>query len=98
MYTLVLYIKIQEGAVMIRTQVYLNKNEKLALEKISRKTGMSQSALIRLAIDELIGKHQPQNRLLSLQQARGMWESRNDLPNFAQLRREMDRLGLTEEK
>lgn len=78
---------------MIRTQIYLNQTEKQALEDLSRQTGKSQSALIRQAIDDLIGKHQPARRLQALQEARGMWQGRTDLPDFHRLRREMDRFG-----
>lgn len=76
---------------MIRTGIYRHEAEKLALETISRHTGMSQSALIRRAIDELISRHQPSDRRQVLQQARGMWRDRADLPGFSRLRREMDR-------
>lgn len=36
---------------MIRTQIYITKEEKKALEQIAKQTGQSQSELIRQAID-----------------------------------------------
>jgi hypothetical protein len=83
---------------MIRTQIYLSEAEKLALEKISRQTGKSQSSLVRQAIDELIGRHEPQDRLRLLRQGRGLWQDRTDLPDFGRLRREMDRFGQPEKQ
>jgi predicted transcriptional regulator len=83
---------------MIRTQIYLSEAEKQALEKICRQTGKSQSSLIRQAIDNLISRHEPQDRRQLLQQARGLWQDRTDLPDFSQLRREMDRFRQTEER
>lgn len=83
---------------MIRTQIYLHDVEKLALKKISRHTGLSQSALIRQAIDEFISKYIPLDRRQALQQARGMWRDRTDLPDFHRLRREIDRIFPSEEK
>ena len=82
---------------MIRTQIYLRQTEKSALEQLSRQTGKSQSALIREAIDNLISRHHPQDRLQLLQQARGMWQDRTDLPDFNRLRHEMDRSSPSEE-
>jgi predicted transcriptional regulator len=82
---------------MIRTQIYLSQTEKSALEQLARQTGKSQSALIRQAIDDLINSHLPQDRLASLQQARGMWRDRTDLPDFHRLRREMERFFSSEE-
>jgi hypothetical protein len=76
---------------MIRTQIYLSQTEKSALAQLSRQTGKSQSALIREAIDALISRQLPQDRLQLLQQARGMWQDRTDLPDFKRLRREMER-------
>jgi hypothetical protein len=83
---------------MIRTQIYLSEAEKLALEKICRQTGKSQSALIRQAIDDLIGRHEMQDRGQLLRQARGLWQDRTDLPDFDRLRREMDRFRQLEER
>ncbi len=76
---------------MVRTQIYLTENERAALRSIARQTGKKQSELIRRAIDDFIGRFQPRDRQALLKQARGMWQGRDDLPDFSTLRREFDR-------
>ena len=77
---------------MVRTQIYLTEAEQRSLRSLSRQTGRSQSELIRQAIDSMLAQAQPADRRSLLQQARGLWEDRSDLPDFAGLRREPDRL------
>jgi len=76
---------------MVRTQIYLTEKERAALLNLARQTGKKQSELIRRAIDDFIDRYQPRERLAMLQQARGMWKDRDDLPDFRALRREFDR-------
>lgn len=76
---------------MVRTQIYLTETEQQALRVLSRRTGRSQSELIRQAIDSMLAQAQPTDRRSLLQQARGLWQGRSDLPDFAALRREWDR-------
>ncbi|MBM4294353.1 MAG: ribbon-helix-helix protein, CopG family [Deltaproteobacteria bacterium] len=76
---------------MVRTQIYLTAKERDALRDLARQTGKKQSELIRRAIDEFIDRIQPRDRRAMLEQARGMWKDRNDLPDFRALRREFDR-------
>ena len=47
---------------MVRTQIYLTEEEKLALGTISQKAGKKQSELIREAVDELIAKYSESRR------------------------------------
>ncbi len=77
---------------MLRTQIYLTEKERAALRNIARETGKKQSELIRRAIDDFIDRFQPRERLALLSQARGMWQERDDLPDFRALRRELDRV------
>jgi hypothetical protein len=77
---------------MLRTQIYLTEEERAALRNIARETGKKQSELIRRAIDDFIDRFQPRERLALLSQARGMWQGRDDLPDFQALRREFDRV------
>jgi hypothetical protein len=58
---------------------------------LARQTGKKQSELIRRAIDDFIDRFQPRDRRAMLEQARGMWQDRGDLPDFQALRRELDR-------
>lgn len=76
---------------MVRTQIYLTDDEQKALRALSRKTGLSQSELIRQAVDSYLTMNHPLDRAALLRQARGLWEGRTDLPDFAAMRREFDR-------
>ncbi len=76
---------------MVRTQIYLTEKEREALRDLARQTGKKQSELIRRAIDDYISRFQPRDRRAMLEQARGMWKDRDDLPDFQALRREFDR-------
>jgi lambda repressor-like predicted transcriptional regulator len=76
---------------LVRTQIYLTDEEQQALRALSRRTGLSQSRLIRQAIDAMLDGEQAIDRTVLLRQAHGIWRSRRDLPDFAELRRELDR-------
>lgn len=78
---------------MERTQIYLDPCEKKQLALLAKTTGKSQSALIRQAIDEFLNLHPASelNKINMLREAKGLWETRDDLPNFEKLRRELDR-------
>jgi hypothetical protein len=76
---------------MVRTQIYLTEKERTALQAIAHQTGKTQSELIRQAIDSLVEQFQQENRKALLQQARGIWKERDDLPDFSKLRCELDR-------
>jgi Arc/MetJ-type ribon-helix-helix transcriptional regulator len=76
---------------VVRTQVYLTPEEQGALQALSRRTGRSQSELIREAVDAMLARPDEPERRSQMQQARGLWSDRDDLPDFAALRGEMDR-------
>jgi predicted transcriptional regulator len=76
---------------MQRTQIYLSEEERQGLQALALRSGRSQSALIREAIDAFLVQHQPQGRLARLRQARGLWATRSDLPDWQALRGELDR-------
>jgi len=78
---------------MFRTQIYLTEIEREQLNVLSRTMRRHKSALIRDAIDQFIedkssslkkkkGKKHP---------AAGLWANRKDLPNYTELRNELDR-------
>ena len=78
---------------MTRTQIYLTEAERIALKALASQTGMTQSELIRKAVDQFIDKHRQVGRKALLTAARGLWQGRRDLPDFAALRGEWDRTG-----
>ena len=78
---------------MERMQIYLTEKERKTLKAIAVRLGRSQSALIREAVDRYIECDQASSRLDLLRQARGIWAKRDDLPDFDEVRRELDRLG-----
>lgn len=77
---------------MNRTQIYLSPEQQKALKAMAAKTGRSQSELIRDAIDRFVGQRKASERVSVIRRSAGLWKGRNDLPDFAALRREADRL------
>jgi len=78
---------------MIRTQIYLTKNVKDQLHILSQQIGKNRSELIREAIDQFIAKNKTpaHDRTTAILAAKDLWKERKDLPDFAELRRELDR-------
>jgi hypothetical protein len=77
---------------MERTQIYLTQEERVALSEVAEHTGQTQSALIRQAIDSHLRRYLDTHRPALLKKGRGLWQGRTDLPDFAKLRKEWDRL------
>jgi hypothetical protein len=71
---------------MIRTQISLTEEERTALRVLSSATGKSQSALIREAVDQMVGQFSKSRRDAVLKNAAGMWKDREDLSDFDALR------------
>lgn len=76
---------------MIRTQIYLTTEEMNALKALSYRTGKKQSELIREAIDEFLVKRSRTSRQQVLNDVAGIWQNRDDLPDYSELRNEWDR-------
>ena len=69
----------------------LTEQNQQALVEISLLTGKSQQELISSAIEELITSYQQKKRLELMQQAKGIWKDRDDLPSLEKLREEFNR-------
>jgi Arc/MetJ-type ribon-helix-helix transcriptional regulator len=77
---------------MVRTQIYLTEEQQKALRRRAASTRKKQSELIRQAIDQYLAQpDQKEERLRRLRQGWGLWKDRNDLPDFAAIRKELDR-------
>jgi len=76
---------------MVRTQIYLTKQERDALLNLSRESGKKQSELIREAIDAFLAENAAAQRGDALKRLAGIWRNREDLPDFQRLRAEWDR-------
>ena len=73
---------------MQRTQIYLTSEEQAEIRQISIRTGTSQSALIRTAIDQYIAQNSqtvnPNQRMAAF----GVWHNYDDFPDLQALRAE----------
>ena len=76
---------------MVRTQIYLTKDERDGLNAVAKSTGKKQSELIREALDRFLDTSHGSRRTAVLKDAAGMWRNRTDLPDFAATRRSLDR-------
>ena len=69
---------------MQKVQIFLTRAQKAALEALSRRTGRSQSELIREGIDEVISKAANENLdwRTATESAAGIWAGRDDLDDL----------------
>ena len=73
---------------MQRTQIYLTDDEQNAIKQISIRSGTSQSALIRKAIDQFIAQNDNKPDLSKRLNAFGLWQDHDHAPSLAELRSE----------
>ena len=81
---------------MERTQVYLTHEQRRELKKLAARSGKRQSELIREAIDAFVADAELSNWKSGMMAAAGLWADRDDLPDFARLRTELDRFNQSE--
>ena len=79
---------------MVRMQVYLTKEDQSKIQWLASETGKTKSELVRQAIERFVGQFREEDRKSFLRQAKGLWKDRTDLPDFAAIRRELDRMSL----
>lgn len=79
---------------MVRTQIYVTGAQQQALRRLAAHTRRKQSELIREAIDQFLTEACSEDRLSLLRQGLSLWRDRDDLPEPAALRREVDRAGI----
>ena len=73
------------------TQLTLTQAESQLIASLSQQRGVTQEEILHEAIEQFLAAHQAEVRRAALQGACGIWRDRDDLPDFAQLRAEMDR-------
>lgn len=79
-------VYITDGEFMVRTQIYLTEEEKNGLELTSRIQGVSQSYLIREAIDSFLAKPVNADRSSIIDEIAGIWSEKKDIPDIRDLR------------
>lgn len=76
---------------MTTAQVTLTDSEAQAVQALSQSQGKTQEQILHEAIGQFLTQHKAENRLAALRQARGIWQGRQDLPDFTELRNEWNR-------
>jgi hypothetical protein len=77
---------------MLDTEINLTEQERNALQDISRRTGKTEGELVREALDQFIAQFQNEDQRKLMQQARGIWKDRQDLPSLQEIRNEWERI------
>jgi predicted transcriptional regulator len=72
-------------------QITLSEQESRMLRAIAQQTGRTEDELLREAVEQYIRQFRQAHRRGLLQQARGMWQDRTDLPDLEALRGELDK-------
>lgn len=81
---------------MATASIQLTDHESEALNALAEQTGKTTDELLREAVTRMLIQTQPTNRLVLLQQARGIWKDRQDIPDVRALREEFDRFASQE--
>jgi hypothetical protein len=76
---------------MNTNEICLTPVESQLLTSMAQLTGRSEGELLHEALDLLKAKVDLEKRRTLLRGARGMWKDRDDLPELADLRSEMNR-------
>ncbi|MBU4200488.1 MAG: ribbon-helix-helix domain-containing protein [Verrucomicrobia bacterium] len=76
---------------MVRTQIYLTEEERAGLDAVAKSTDKTQSEIVREAVDRFLDLTRGNCRKVILDKVAGLWRNRKDLPDFAAVRRSLDR-------
>ena len=76
---------------MERSQIYLTKAQKQALRALAKRLSLKTSEVIRIAVDSFLKQQQSEALTDHVRKFAGLWEGREDLPDFQAIRRSMDR-------
>jgi len=76
---------------MANDTITITEEQRNILQTIAEQTGKSEEELVQEAVELLIRQFRQARRQELIQQAFGMWRDRTDLPDFAAMRRELDR-------
>ncbi|NBC66931.1 MAG: ribbon-helix-helix protein, CopG family [Bacteroidetes bacterium] len=71
---------------MIRTQIYITKEEKEALDKLSKERNTTKSSIIREAIDQYVADKETEKKKTIMNFA-GIWKDKKDIPDVRELRK-----------
>src|SRR5580692_2962344 len=77
---------------MVRTKIYLTTRAYEGIRRIARRTAMTQSEVIRGAVDHWLAHSGRKGREQVLESVAGIWRNRTDLPDLSALRRGADRV------
>lgn len=76
---------------MADLEINLTQQELNALREMSRATGQTEGDLVQNAVRRMINHERGNDHLSLMRSARGLWKDREDLPDWASLRREWNR-------
>ncbi len=76
---------------MTTLQITLSDAEQQALRAMAERTGKGEEELMHEALDQFRARVELEERRAVLQRVWGLWKDRDDLPDFEQMRAEMDR-------
>lgn len=69
-------------------QLILSPADSEAVRELARRAGKTADELLHETVANLLRQSTTTDRLAALRQARGIWEHREDLPDFGRLRAE----------
>lgn len=77
---------------MSMAQITLTQSESQVIKTISLSNGKTQEEIVHEALEQFFLRYNTESRLAALRQACGLWQERQDLPDFSELRKSLTRL------